>query len=212
MAKNYYNQPNTSTYGFDANAAYDLSRFQATHSAAPAKKAQPRILPKLELVDQPVAKSKNQLRREERQGLMKSMKVILISALLFGLLGTMIYGETQKNQLTREISKTQTQLNVAKSESTRLNMMLNSIVSLDNIEQYATEKLGMVKAQNQQISYINIAQETADKKAAEEKAAQDKAQQEAQDKKLSKESEKSTGESEAEAGENGALSAQISNN
>lgn len=212
MAKNYYNQQNTSAYGFDANAAYDLSHFQATHSAAPARKVEPRILPKLELVDQPVVKTRNQIRREERNGLIKSMKVILVSMLMFGLLGTLIYGETQKNQLTREISKTQTQLNIAKSENTRLNMMLNSIVSLDNIEQYATEKLGMVKVQNQQISYINIAEETAAKKATEEKEAQEKAEQEAQAKKLAKEAENKGEETEPETAGNDALSAQISNN
>lgn len=175
MAKKYYGQNDENIYRFDANAAYDLSHFDASRSnTAPQKEVQPRKVPKLELVDQPVTKTYNQLRREERQGLIKAMKVMVVSMLLFGLLGTVIYGETQKNQITREISKAQTQLNAAKSDNTRLSMALNSIVSLDNIEQYATEKLGMVKIPNQQISYINLEEENIAKKAEKEKLAAEK--------------------------------------
>lgn len=54
------------------------------------------------------------------------------------------------------LAKLEKQLTVAQSENTRLNMELDSRVSLDNVETYARDVLGMSKQERYQIEYIDL--------------------------------------------------------
>ena len=42
------------------------------------------------------------------------------------------------------------------NEDVRLNMELEAMVSLKNIEEYATEELGLTKLENSQVSYVTL--------------------------------------------------------
>lgn len=56
-----------------------------------------------------------------------------------------LYTNAKTNELTHEISDLQKNLSVSQSENTRLNSELDSLVSMNMIDQYAVEKLGMTK-------------------------------------------------------------------
>lgn len=60
------------------------------------------------------------------------------------------------NVLERQIANVESQLSIAESENVRLNAELSSKISTDKIEDYAENVLGMVKAENYQISYIDL--------------------------------------------------------
>lgn len=154
---------------FDANAAYDLSGFEAER-ARPVREEEPYRRPELKVADERKPKTRAQLRTEEVRGYKVSAKVVAVAVILFAMLAAVLYGESMKNQLSHEISTLQNQLNVAKSENTRLNMELNALVSIEKIDQYATEKLGMVKMSKYQIEYIDTA---AAKSKEQEEASSD---------------------------------------
>ena len=57
-----------------------------------------------------------------------------------------------------EISAVQSQIAIEKGENVRLNAELSSKISTDKIENYAENVLGMVKAENYQITYIDLSE------------------------------------------------------
>lgn len=171
MANRYYDSGKLNQQPrFDANAAYNLSGFEVERPLPSREEEERRYRkPDLKVADERQRKSKAELHTEEVRSYKVSVKVVAVAVILFALLAAVLYGESTKNQLTREIAKMEKQLNIAQSENTRINMELNALVSIDKIEQYATEKLGMVKMNKFQIAYVD----TAAAKAASEKEVQE---------------------------------------
>ena len=60
------------------------------------------------------------------------------------------------NQLTHEVSSIETEIEKSQSENTRLTSELDAMVSLSQIDDYAVNKLGMVKMKSSQINYIDV--------------------------------------------------------
>ena len=92
-----------------------------------------------------------------------------------------LYTNAKTNELTHEISDLQKNLSVSQSENTRLNSELDSLVSMNMIDQYAVEKLGMTKMKSNQIKYIDVSQYKQKRMAAaqailNQKQAQSKAE------------------------------------
>ena len=52
----------------------------------------------------------------------------------------------------------ESQIEIEKGETVRLNAELSSKISTDKIEDYAENVLGMVKAENYQINYIDLSE------------------------------------------------------
>ena len=48
---------------------------------------------------------------------------------------------------------------MAESDSIRNNNQLNSIISINNVEDYAMNELGMVKVQDYQVVYVDLSAE-----------------------------------------------------
>lgn len=111
--------------------------------------------PKMELVSKP-KKTGAQLKREMHLGALQSAKIIAISVFLLAMLSGLLYGRMKVDELDRQISSVQTKISTAQSENVRLNMKLDSMISLENVEQYAQENLGMVKMESYQIEYIDL--------------------------------------------------------
>lgn len=156
MANRYYDPKKVNSQPrFDANAAYNLSSFEVERPLREERPAYEK--PDLKVAGQRQPRTKAELRSEELRSYKVSVKVVAVAVILFAMLAAVLYGESTKNQLTREIAQIQKEMNVAESENTRLNMQLNALVSVDQIEQYATEKLGMVKMSKNQIEYVNTA-------------------------------------------------------
>ncbi len=115
--------------------------------------AQPK--PQMELIKQP-KKTRKELKKEMRATALQSAKIIAISVFLLSMLAGLLYGRLKVDELDREISAAQTNISAAESENVRLNMQLDSMISLEHVEQYAEANLGMVKMESHQIEYIDL--------------------------------------------------------
>ena len=155
MATNKYNmyngidfsdfEPRPSSY--ERNAARKIA-------TAPAKRRAPQR-PQLEIVRAP-KRTSSQARNEMRRTSLQTAKILSVAVLLIAMLATLLYGRLKADELDREISSLNTQLEAAQSENVRLNMEIESVISLKNVEDYAQSQLGMVKMEANQIEYIDL--------------------------------------------------------
>lgn len=137
------------------NTAYDFSRFEpqqvpqrpGNDSNNPPK---PVLLPKKK-------KSRQEAREESRAVAVQTLRVLSATIAIMLFVGTYIFGTLKLDEINHDIAKVQSQIKVADSENTRLKMQLNSLASLDKVEDYAINKLGMVKQEGYQVEYIDLA-------------------------------------------------------
>lgn len=125
------------------SAAYDFSRFEN-------KKADVGSRNNVVKLPKPPQQPKYKI------SLGQVMKKLGVCALVFALVGGMIYGYVTANELTISISKTEKALNEKTSEYTQLKMAAASKLSLEYVEEYAKTKLGMQKLQPSQIEYVHL--------------------------------------------------------
>lgn len=139
------------------NTAYDFSRFEPQQ--VPQRTGndgnnppQPVLLPKKK-------KSRQEAKEESRAVAVKTLRVLSITVAIMLFVGTYIFGTLKLDEINHDIANVQSQIKVADSENTRLKMQLNSMASLDKVEDYAINKLGMVKQESYQVEYIDLAVE-----------------------------------------------------
>ena len=77
---------------------------------------------------------------------------ILLAAVIVILAGMMV-------ELGDDLRAAKTELESTRSETTRLNMQVESKMSLAHVEEYAQNTLGLVKVDNQQVEYVSLNQE-----------------------------------------------------
>lgn len=86
--------------------------------------------------------------------------LIIASCAVIAIVCLMISSQVKITELTEQVTKAQTQLAEEQSEYTQLTMRVEASLSLDQVNDYATKKLGMTPTENYQIQYINM--ETGD--------------------------------------------------
>lgn len=135
--------------------AYDYNRMNSRGSAAPAKQPQrrPQRAPKPKLI----RRSRAQIKAEQKATRARTIKALAVCALLFSLVAFQIYSQVKVDELDRELKNVETSISVLESENTRLNMELDSRISLEKVDDYAQNVLGMVKVENYQVSYVDLA-------------------------------------------------------
>lgn len=131
------------------NTAYNLSNFEPKRN--PVSDAPPKPY----LVKKPV-KTQAQKKAEERIAARKAMRIMVVTSILIIAVGMLIFGRVKLTEMTNQISLVQKEISLSKSEITRLNMEINAKMSLDKVEQYATQILGMVKQDKNQVQYVNV--------------------------------------------------------
>ena len=67
-----------------------------------------------------------------------------------------IYSTLQLDEINRDIASVDQKISIAKSEKVRLDMELDSIISMDKVEDYAANTLGMSKVQDYQVVYVDL--------------------------------------------------------
>ena len=75
---------------------------------------------------------------------------------IFLFMALAIYSRVQLDEINREINSVENKIELAKSDEIKINNDLNSIVSINNVEDYAANQLGMVKVQNHQVVYVDL--------------------------------------------------------
>lgn len=131
--------------------AYDYRRSNAMPKPAePSRRRAPAPAPHV------VKKTSAQLKSESRKATLKAIKIMIVSALLLTMIGFSIYSRVRLDELDRQLTQINSDTDIIVSENTRLKSEINSRISLDKVEEYAQNELGMVKVENYQIKYIDL--------------------------------------------------------
>lgn len=80
----------------------------------------------------------------------------LAFAVISGIVGTFVYGQVQLTELTDALNKETKVLNENQSVYTQMKMRSDSRFSLEKIEKYATQTLGMQKIDQSQVTPVEL--------------------------------------------------------
>lgn len=140
------------------NTRYNIELFEPAAprgtSAAPKIK-QNNQKPDLKVLEKP-RKTQAQIKAQNAASNKKVFKIIVVASICLCFLAAVIYSTLQLDEINRDIASIDKQMRVAKSETVRLNMEINSIISMDKVEDYAANTLGMSKVQNYQVVYVDL--------------------------------------------------------
>lgn len=136
------------------NKAYDFSMFEPK----PRESVQPeRRVQKNNVISLP----EKELEKNRRPKLhpFKMLSFFLALFITVGTVGMLIYGQVQMTELTEKINTANKSLAESESVYTQLQMKSAAELSLDTVEDYATNELGMQKIEKNQVEYIGISGE-----------------------------------------------------
>lgn len=139
-------------------SSYNIELFEpaAPRTASTAPKIKPNnARPNLKVLEKP-RMTAAQVKAQNARSLRKILKIISIAGICLFFLGIVIYSTLKLDEVNRDIASIDKSMSIAKSEKVRLDMELDSIVSLDKIESYAANTLGMSKVQDYQVVYVDL--------------------------------------------------------
>ena len=142
---------------YNRSEAYDLSLYDMPvikSNAAP--QLQPE-LPERRRQNAPQrdnGKSVVQLRKSSVSSALRALKIFMISAVLAVLCVSILFSKISLILIENEAANVETKLSEARSENTRLVMQLNSIASIEKVDEYAVSVLGMHQLERYQIHYF----------------------------------------------------------
>lgn len=123
------------------NLAYDLTLFEPREKESFQRQAKVKIVPNPKTIH--ISK-------------LSIFKWTAIAAIVVSSILAVMFCNVKLTELNDKATMQKAAYNSAKSEETRLNMQLESRMSLKNVEEYAITKLGLQKVQSYQIQYINL--------------------------------------------------------
>lgn len=138
---------------YNNSQAYDLSLFDM--SAAP-KRAEERR--KEFKIVEPQRKTKKEIQLEKAKDARLVMRVVVVSLMLFTLIGMQIFTNLRLNEISAYYEEQQNRLKIAESENVRLQMEFDSMVAPEKISELAETKLGMVQRENYQVSFFDLSE------------------------------------------------------
>lgn len=142
-------------------AAYDFSLFEPYNYGSAAPVIEPEYIP-----DEPDRVRKKSVKKNNSHGIsnadkkatyasiISSAKVISCIFVIFSVISLAIYLNVKLDETARQISSVESDIEISKSENVRLLSTLEGMVSIDKIEDYAENNLGMVKLENYKITYF----------------------------------------------------------
>lgn len=140
-------------YAFELFESGSAARVRS--SAVPQRRAEEREKPQLKKVD---PKSVEVKKQEERSSNLRIGRMILLAAVIFCVIFCQISAGAERYELIRQIAEVEAEIEVAKSENVRLNTELNAKMSINRIETYAEQVLGMKKIENYQVECVDRSQ------------------------------------------------------
>ena len=106
------------------------------------------------LVPAPKARPVTRAQRA-RAARIRAAKIIAVSVCMLIMLSLLIFERAKLIELNLRKAAAEETLQAAQSETVRLEAQFNSMVSVENVEEYAREKLGMVKRQGRQVQFFS---------------------------------------------------------
>ena len=148
-------QTNNNAYAYNYNYNRNEKIVSYNSSAAPKVKPAPQKRPDLKLV-QKTRLTAQQVRQQTAAETRKTIKVMCVAMAIVMFMALAIYSRVKLDEINREISSVEKKIELAKSDTVKLQNELNAIVSINNVEEYATNELGMTKVQDYQVYYIDM--------------------------------------------------------
>ena len=137
------------------NIALDLDLFDNTKNGyVPADLPEEKPIPKPKLLKRPRSSARNAA--DARTSRRFAVKACAFALAAFLVIGSMLYLRVVLSEARIEYNKQKTELEAAQSERITLQMAYDEQMSIDKIEEYAREKLGMVKRENYQVRYFDL--------------------------------------------------------
>ena len=103
-----------------------------------------------------IPREKLQKNRQTRIGLGRIIPAVLSLVMLAGILGAFIFGQAQLTELTTSIDKAQKTLQEEQGIYKQLKIKSDSRFSLKTVETYASQKLGMDKTSQSQVTTVQL--------------------------------------------------------
>ncbi|MGN0974716.1 MAG: hypothetical protein ACI4OL_01860 [Gemmiger sp.] len=91
---------------------------------------------------------------------LRTVRTVLVTALILGLIASLVYSQAQITMLTGEVESARSELTAAQSTYGYLSSTMDSITSRANIEEAAQGSLGLVKADATQYTYLCLESES----------------------------------------------------
>ena len=127
------------------NVAYDLSMYESLLEQKPQKQEKP-------------AKQAKTVKFKNKKAFKTAVNVLSIAIAISMIIGV-VYTNSCITEITTDITETQKQITELESEKAYLNFTLESRMSLNDIENYAVNVLGMVKMDSAQVEYVEVESE-----------------------------------------------------
>ena len=141
----------TSTEERVSNARWDNAQPEEQPREEPKKRSQENVV---ELPEDELKKN-----RKPRRHLLRRAAAVLCFGVVFSAVTLVVYNQVQLTELTEEINTTAKQLEEAESLEIQLNMEASQQMNGSQVEEYATQELGMKKVVSDQVTYVNVAEE-----------------------------------------------------
>jgi len=146
-----------------SSAAYDLSlfeerrdntvRLEALHEREPRREEQQAAREKV------VGLPQQGKQKKPRRHFLRRGAAVLCFGVIFSTVTLVVYNQVQLTELTDQINTTTQQLEEAESLEVQLNMEVSQQMNGSQVEEYATQELGMKKVVSDQVTYVNVAEE-----------------------------------------------------
>ena len=127
------------------NVAYDLSMYESLLEQKPQKQEKP-------------AKQAKTVKFKNKKAFKTAVNVLSIAIAISMIIGV-VYTNSCITEITTGITDVQKQITELESEKAYLNFTLESRMSLNDIENYAVNVLGMVKMDSAQVEYVEVESE-----------------------------------------------------
>lgn len=153
---------------YDKYSNYDFSMFEPKSSSYDKNAARKIVeLPPFEENKQQAEmklvkrrkKTTLEAKAEMRATALRSFKTLSIAVFLLAMFAALLFSKLKVDEFDRKINNMQTSLSAAQAENVKLNIKLDSMISLEKVEDYAQNTLGMVKIESYQIEYIDLSGE-----------------------------------------------------
>ena len=128
--------------------AYDLSLFEPKKLEQPQKNDN--------IIEIPQEKLKKN--RKTKVKPVRAIAGFMTLAIMLGVVTSMVYSQVQLTELTEQINTASKQLSENQSIYTQLKMKSDSQLSLNSVENYAKDKLGMRKLEQNQMEFVSLSQ------------------------------------------------------
>lgn len=132
------------------SSAYDFGLFEPKSDAEPERRVQQTT----NVIELP--QERLQENRRHRTNLGKMVLPIFAFLIIAGLVGTYVNGEVQLYALTTEMNSVQNTLREQQDSYARLKIKSDCSLSMDAVETYATQQLGMKKTSPDQVTTVAL--------------------------------------------------------